>query len=248
MEPRENAARSRDMDNGTKPEPDRRRTARLLRGFDRAVARTRDFLESRYGPSLAASLAAEARQEFARLAPAIPDLQGRQPFTQFVTATGWFLAFHRVLTAHGKPVREAGEFAYALTARYVESLPRVVVWLVYRIWFSKFFQARARRGAKRSQQRRGSGDFVFEYVESDAQRFDFGIDYVECAVWSFLKAQGAPELTPYICALDKLYSDRFGWGLVRTTTLGEGGVRCDFRFTRGGRTAITSSVLPLQER
>jgi hypothetical protein len=34
-----------------------------------------------------------------------------------------------------------------------------------------------------------------------------------------------PQL-PYIA------SDYFGWGLVRTTTLAEGGERCDFRFKR----------------
>ena len=85
---------------------------------------------------------------------------------------------------------------------------------------------------------------MFEYVECDAAHFDFGIDYVECAVWSFLQAQGAPELAPYICALDQIYSEAFGWGLARTTTLAEGGGRCDFRFRRGGETEIASTVFP----
>lgn len=89
-------------------------------------------------------------------------------------------------------------------------------------------------------------DFVYEYVEGDGERFDFGVDYLECAVWSFLKAQGTPELAPYVCALDQLYSDAFKWGLSRTSTLAEGGTRCDFRFRRGGETKIVSTVLPLK--
>jgi hypothetical protein len=231
-----------------RPEHDRRRAARLLRGFDRAVERTQGFLDARYGPSRARDMIAEARHEFACLIPELPDLQGRQPFSQFVEATGWFLAFHRALARSGRPVREAGEFAYALTAKYIESIPRVAARLVHWVWFSSLFRRRLRFRAKQSQQRRQRADFVFEYVEGDAERFDFGIDYLECAVWTFLKAQGAPELAPYVCALDELYSDTFGWGLVRSTTLAEGGARCDFRFKRGGETRLTSTVLPLRER
>ncbi len=88
---------------------------------------------------------------------------------------------------------------------------------------------------------------MFEYVEGDGQSFDFGIDYVECAAWSLLEAQGAPELAPCICAVDQLYSDTFGWGLGRTATLAEEGARCDFRFKRGRETRIVSTVLPLRE-
>jgi len=230
-----------------KAEHNRRRTRRLLRGFDRAVTTTQGFLDSRYGPVLARKLITEARQEYARLIPELPDLHGRQPFAKFIAATGWFLAFHRALAQNGRPVRGAGEFAYALTAQYVASLPRFAAPLIRWLWFSKLFQRRVRFRAKQSQKHRQRGDFVYEYVEGEAQRFEFGVDYLECAVWTFLKSQGAPELAPYVCALDQLYSDTFGWGLVRSTTLAEGGPRCDFRFKRGGETRIASTVLPLRE-
>jgi hypothetical protein len=209
------------------------------------VARSRGVLDTRYGASLASELIAEARSEFARLAPELPDLHGRQPFSQFVAATGWFLAFHRALARRGRPVREAGEFAYALTARHVESLPRLAARLLHRLWFSRLFRRRVRLRARQSQTRSLRGDFVYEYLEGDGA-FEYGVDYHECAVWSFLQAQGAPELAPYVCALDQIYSEAFDWGLVRTTTLAEGGARCDFRFARGRKTSIVSSVLPVQ--
>lgn len=226
----------------------RQRTTRLLRGFDRAVKRTQGFLDARYGPVLARNLITEARKEYARLIPELPDVHGRQPFAQFIAATGWFLAFHRALAQNGRPVREAGEFAYALTAQYVASLPRVAARLIRWVWFSKLFQKRVHFRAKQSQKHRQRGDFVYKYVEGDTQRFDFGVDYLECAVWTFLKSRGASELAPYVCALDQLYSETFGWGLVRTTTLAEGGPLCDFRFKSGGETKIVSTVLPLREQ
>ena len=228
-----------------KREPNRRRVRKLLRGFDRAVARAEGYLDTEYGPALARTLISDARQEFARLIPKLPDVKARQPFAQFIAATGWFLAFYRVLARSGGNVANAGEFAYELTAQNLASLPWGITPLIQGLWFSKLLKNRVRTGAKRSLERRGTGAYVYEYVAGDGQQFDFGVDYIECAAWTFLKSQGAPELAPYVCALDQLSSDAFGWGLVRTTTLAEGGSRCDFRFKREGLTRIASTVRPL---
>lgn len=238
----------RSLDGEVRTKNNQRRATRLLRAFDRAAKHAQPILDARYGASLAHNLIKQARQEYVRLIPGLPDLHGKQPFSQFIAATGWFLAFHRALAQDGRPVWEAGELAYALTAKYMERLPRVAARLIHWAWFSNVFQKRVRFRAKQSQKHRQRVDFVYEYVEGDGERFDFGVDYLECAIWSFLKAQGAPELAPYVCALDQLYSDTFEWGLVRTSTLAEGGTRCDFRFRRGGETRIASTVLPLREK
>jgi hypothetical protein len=50
--------------------------------------------------------------------------------------------------------------------------------------------------------------------------------------------QNVPELAAWLCPIDILYSDSFGWGLRRTKTLAEGCDRCDFRFKKGGRTNV----------
>ncbi|MCJ7583343.1 MAG: L-2-amino-thiazoline-4-carboxylic acid hydrolase, partial [Anaerolineales bacterium] len=61
---------------------------------------------------------------------------------------------------------------------------------------------------------------------------------LECASCKFLAKQGAPELSPYLCPVDILYSDALGWGLMRTQTLAEGAPKCDFRFKKGGKTKV----------
>jgi len=55
-------------------------------------------------------------------------------------------------------------------------------------------------------------------------------------VVKFFHCQGADELVPYMCRLDYAMSKAMGMGLVRTTTLAEGGEKCDFRFKRGRET------------
>jgi len=76
------------------------------------------------------------------------------------------------------------------------------------------------------------------FVEGEGQKFDYGIDYNECANVKFLRAQNALELAPYICATDKVASEILGWGLNRTMTLADGYKKCDFRFKKGGKTFV----------
>jgi hypothetical protein len=203
------------------------------------------FLEERYGTERATTLRIEARKEYEHLLPGMPDLSGRQPFTQFVVTTAWTLAFYRALGSTPAAARQAGELAYALTTSYLDSLPLRVRRLIGSVWFARWFVKRARRRAERSQHRRHSGDFVYRFVPGDGDRFDWGVDYLECGVVSFLRAQKALDLAPYICALDQVSSEALGWGLMRTATLADGQDHCDFRFKRGGPTVLASSVLPI---
>ena len=76
------------------------------------------------------------------------------------------------------------------------------------------------------------------FVHGDGKEFDYEFDYIECAVLNFYRQQGAAELVPYLCAIDKIASELLGWGLRRTMTLAEGGAKCDFRFKKGGKTCV----------
>lgn len=106
------------------------------------------------------------------------------------------------------------------------------------VWFSKWFLRRVRRRAAESQQRKYPANFVMYFIEGDGKNFDYGVDYTECDNVKFLRAQGAMELAPYICATDKVVSEKLGWGLKRTMTLADGKAKCDFRFKKSGRTSI----------
>ena len=51
------------------------------------------------------------------------------------------------------------------------------------------------------------------FVEGDGDDFDWGMDYTECGIVKFLRAQGAGDLAPYFCLADFPMSDAFGLGL-----------------------------------
>lgn len=215
------------------------RGKKLLREFDKALDQIRGLFLSRYGDESTEVMFREARREYEALIPQLPYIGGRQPFTQFLVATAWYLAMYRVLQHCGETVEEVGILIYQASEAYLQAYPTFLRRILGRGTFSRRYRRRVQKRAAESQVRRYPGDYVYTFVEGDGETFDFGVDYTECAVVKFLAAQGSPELAPHICPVDILYSEALGWGLRRTTTLAEGSARCDFRFKKGGETRVT---------
>ena len=220
-------------------------SSKLLKDFDRMVRQVKAPILRRYGSQRSSEMIAAAREEFRRIIPILPYVGGEQPFTQFVISSGWFLAFHRVMTAQGVDTRESGELAFELSRTYLKKVPGFARKLLGYMTFTPRHLTKIRQRAQQSQTNPLPGGYVYSFVEGDGVSFDYGVDYHQCATWTFFQQQGAADLTPFLCACDYLYSQLLGWGLLRTTTLSEGGTVCDFRFKRGGATRIKSSVLEL---
>lgn len=219
---------------------------KLVKEFDQLMKKVKAPIIARYGDVRTARMVARAREEYRQLIPSLPYVGGEQPFTQFVIASGWFLAFYRAMQVEGANVREAGELAYLLSQTYLERVPGFAWKLLGYMSFTPRYMNTLRERAKESQLHPYPRGYVYTYIEGDGVNFDYGVDYQQCATWTLLQEQGAAELTPYLCACDYLYSQLLGWGLTRTTTLGEEGKVCDFRFKRGGQTRIHSTVLELE--
>lgn len=220
-----------------------RQESRLLRNFDRVVREVKEPIATRYGSERATEMVLAAREEYRHLLPELPYVGGKQPFTQFVISSGWFLALNRVLHAQGADIRETGEMVFRLSRTYLERVPGFARRLLGYMSFSTRYLRNLRQRAEASQKNPYPRGYVAIFVEGDGVNFDFGVDYQRCATLTFLQEQGAAELNPYLCACDYLYSEMLGWGLTRTTTLSEGGDRCDFRFKRGGPTRVKSTVI-----
>ncbi len=214
------------------------RKRKLLKEFDKTLSRVRRLFASRYGEEAVEAMLKEARQEYEALIPQLPYVGGKQPFTQFLISTAWILTMYRVLKRRGETIEEIGVFAFQAGEAYLQAYPAFLRRVVGHMTFSRRYLQLLQKRAVESWERRYPGDYVYSFVPGDGAIFDYGVDYVECAGFNFLRDQGAAELAPYICPADILYSEALGWGLQRTTTLAEGGARCDFRFKKGGETRV----------
>jgi hypothetical protein len=211
---------------------------RLLWEFD-LVAKSAQAVLGRYfdGENIPAVLA-EARREFQNLLPQLPFIGAQQPFAEFLVFTGMFLAVYRISQRRGKTVEQTGELVFEIGRVFLKSAPTFLLRLFAPMNFSPYYLGRLQKRASESHMRQYPAGYVFDFVPGDDQAFDYGVDYLECASCKFLAKQGVPELAPYLCPVDILYSRALGWGLVRTQTLAEGADKCDFRFKKGGPTKV----------
>ncbi len=215
------------------------RKAALLKDFYGAIALITPALNARLGEESAAALVREAGKEYEALIPQIPYIGESSLGLIFYFPTTQYLAVYRTLQRQGWTIEDVGQVIFEISTARLRALPGFVHRTMGYLWFSPWFKTRSRKMAAKSQLRKYPGAAVVEFIEGNGQDFDYGIDYVECSTCKFLAAQGAMEMAPYICAVDKPASELLGWGLSRTKTLAEGGERCDFRFKKGGKTFVT---------
>lgn len=215
-----------------------RHLGRSLRQFDVFAGHAYGVLAATFDAASIPALIAETRQSYVGLIPNLPYLGGKQPFTQFLLSTALELAVYRAARARGLTVEQCGVLTYRLGEAVMKFYPALALGLFRFMSFSSFYLRRLRARSVESHLRRYEGDYVFDFVEGDGITFDYGVDYHECASCKYLAREGASSLAPYLCASDVLYSRALGWGLTRTTTLAEGGTRCDFRFKKGGPTRV----------
>lgn len=88
-----------------------------------------------------------------------------------------------------------------------------------------------KKWAKSTHERRYENDWVVELLPGNGD-YDLGYDYLECGVCKLCRDEGCPELAQYLCRLDYMFAEIMGLRLERTSTLAEGGEKCDFRFSR----------------
>ncbi len=206
--------------------------------FDLVVRSGRTVLQKTYAGEDIPLLTRTARDEFESSLPSLPYIGGKHPFTEFLVFTAMELAIYRIDQARGRSLEQTGELIYEIGRAFLKTSPSFLLRLFAPMNFSKKYIEQLKSRAEESHLRIYPEDYVYDFVEGDGKTFDYGVDYLECAGCKFLVRQGATELAQYTCPGDILYSEAFGWGLMRTQTLAEGAERCDFRFKKGGLTRI----------
>ncbi|MFQ5865632.1 MAG: L-2-amino-thiazoline-4-carboxylic acid hydrolase [bacterium] len=223
------------------------RKPKLLREFDKTARLMRDTLVSRYGEDFSDTLYREVRQEYEELIPQIPYIEGARaaPLNTFLRITAQELAVYKAMKKYNKTTGEVWELCHEALKLRVKEVPKLKRWLLKRLMFSGFMRKRVEKRAAENQKLR-FGDFEVKYVKGDGKEFDWGVDYIGCGNYNFVKDHGGEEFAPYVCMSDIALSDVMEWGLIRTETLADSCKRCDFRFKKGGKTQISSKTPEVQ--
>ncbi len=223
------------------------RKPKLLKDFDRTSILLEDYLVKHYGEDLADRLYRETREEYEKVIPQISYIKGvrARPLNQFLLITAQELAVYRTMKKHGKTPGKAWEICHEAIKRRMEKFSKIKRFLLKHLMYSSFWIRRVKNRAERDEQL-SFGDFEVRYTIGDGKEFDWGVDYVACGNYNFMKAQGAEEFAPYVCMSDMALSNALGWGLIRTQTIADGRETCDFRFKKGSETMISSKTPEVQ--
>lgn len=211
---------------------------RVLGELDGWVPDLTGALESREPADVAGAVLADARDRLVAIADGTPDPGWTAPHMRAFTISGMiYVAVYLALSARGYDAARAWEVCEEATRSHFARMSGWQKKLASDGMFGWPMRALSRWIAKRSQ-RAPIGGWVLRFVEGEAGRFDYGVDYQRCAIRDMAVANGAADFAPYICLADVSGSETFGWGLERTETIAQGGPRCDFRFQRGGETRV----------
>ena len=217
----------------------------LLKDFNQTIELVKSV--QKYSEKTTDSLQNELISEYEKIIPAIPYFKGyrQRMFNNMLIVTSQILAAYRVLKRYDKKPEEIWEVCYKALRLRLQEIPKWKRWLMKQFWHTIFGAMLKRRGKRNLKET--LGNFELEYINGDGENFDYGINYKKCGHFEFLKQQGAEEIFPYVCLVDIALSDAFGWGLIRSQTIGDGCTYCDFRFKKGSVTQITSKTPEVQK-
>lgn len=129
---------------------------------------------------------------------------------------------------------EIGEFIYRTADAYYRLSP-VKKWIQYQLFFSKLNRSQIIKRQEISERlENGINGFKIRYVEG-VSRNEFGVDYLKCGICDYFARMNLFEYVKYCCLVDYAIMKNMGISFSRTTTLGNGGKKCDFRFARQGK-------------
>jgi len=202
------------------------RKPEILALFDDFAQGWKPFLLNCYGNDFTEAILREAREQLEALIPEIPYIGGDEnPMTRHLVRSTLSLALYKAMKARGKTARETGKIIYDASVEYVKERP------VSPARPLSLEEIRAKREqARKSQERRYPGGWVWEFVEGTEKKFDYGYDFIECGTQKLYHAQDADAFLPFYCFLDFVSARTHGQILMRSMILAKGDEKCDFRF------------------
>jgi hypothetical protein len=155
------------------------------------------------------------------------------PLSTYIKLSILALSMAKLQQTYGQSEREIGERIYRTADEYFK-LSAVRRWAKSRLFFSaaNIRQIKGRQDAT-SRGENGVNGFRLRYVEG-AARDEFGADYLSCGICDYFRRKGMFEYVKYLCLVDYAIIKNLGIHFSRTTTLGNNGPMCDFRFSKTG--------------
>lgn len=215
--------------------------SRILKNFDKQLDTFKKILIPKLGAPKANLILIEMKEEYKTLLPEIIALKMQRNFLlREIKNISIALALVKVLKRYEYSKREIASFIFDLHKEYYQgamkkklNFIRFIFNILSNFPFNKLYKIVIKRYETLMQNREGTSNFIFKYIEGDGKTFDYGIDILSCPIYEMWQKHDAIDILPYVCLFDFFKSAMSNTGLVRTMTLSEGKSKCDNRFRIG---------------
>lgn len=211
--------------------------SKMIREFNAMYKGARKELSVHFNEGKIDYLQQKSQSDYEKLFEELSYIGGRENADTINLIMGVItLSILRPLEREKLTDRQIGKVIYEAFNGYFEARPNIISRIVGYIATSKFYAGKMKKQIELSSRRKYEDDFVSEYVETEGKDFDFGYNYVECAIHKLFKTYKVERFLKYVCLGDYVMFRSFGIGFTRTQTIANGASFCDFRFRRKGET------------
>jgi len=210
---------------------------KMMKEFELMYKGTKSLLLEYFNESNVESLYHKSKEVYISLFPKLPYIGGKKNSQTINLIMGAIvLAIIIPLENESLSKHQIGKTIFDTFRMYFDTNPKFILRLVGKYFLTPFSTRRMKKDMEKSLERKYKEDFVMEHVQSGSGQFDFGYNYLECALHKLYTKNNLLKYLPYVCLGDYALFRSLGIGFSRTQTIANGGKLCDFRFKKHGET------------
>lgn len=159
------------------------------------------------------------------------------PMDQRLGAAGYFLAMMMVLDKEGASFERIREISLQVAHHYVHPRNKFEAWLKrlpVKLIGNPFMDIFLKKLDKRVGEKAHPEGFVARIITDrhDTYGLGYGVDILECGICKLYEKHNYKKFASILCDVDHITSALAGLKIIRSGTIANGAVKCDFRYKR----------------
>lgn len=161
----------------------------------------------------------------------------KNPLDKRLDFCSYFLALIKTLDHRGEQYEKIRLISLQIVTEYVKPKNKIQEFIkrIPAKFIGTWFAVRIINSLNKKVRKNEHKDGFIANIITDKQEtlgLGYGIDIIECGICKLFSKHNFDKYAPILCEVDKITSNLAGLTLVRTGTIANGAMKCDFRFRR----------------
>ena len=159
----------------------------------------------------------------------------KNPMDRRLDFSAYFLAFIKTLDEKGESFETIRELCLDIAKDYVQPKNRVAALLkklIPKLIATNLGRALIKRFHHKVSRNDNKDGFVANIITDPSLTYGlgYGVDIVECGICKLFKKHNYERWASILCEVDKITTSLAGLEMIRSGTIANGAIKCDFRY------------------